>query len=40
MAELAPGAILRVINDCGHMSMTEQPDAVLVALQEWLALAD
>jgi pimeloyl-ACP methyl ester carboxylesterase len=40
MAELAPRAILRLIDDCGHMSMMEQPEAVLAALREWLALAD
>ena len=40
MAELAPRSILRLIKDCGHMSMMEQPDAVLGALREWLALAD
>jgi pimeloyl-ACP methyl ester carboxylesterase len=40
MAELAPRAILRLVDDCGHMSMMEQPDAVLSALREWLALAD
>jgi pimeloyl-ACP methyl ester carboxylesterase len=38
MAELVPHAILRLIDDCGHMSMMEQPDAVLCALREWLAL--
>lgn len=38
MAELVPHAILRLIDDCGHMSTMEQPDAVLGALREWLAL--
>jgi pimeloyl-ACP methyl ester carboxylesterase len=38
MAQLAPHAILRLIEDCGHMSMMEQPEAVLRALKEWLAL--
>lgn len=38
MAELAPRAILRLVDDCGHMSMMEQPDAVLAALGEWLSL--
>lgn len=38
MAELAPRAILRLVDDCGHMSMMEQPDAVLAALREWLSL--
>ena len=40
MAELAPGSVLRLIAQCGHMSMLEQPDAVLAALREWLALGD
>lgn len=40
MAELAPHAVLRLIDDCGHMSMMEQPDAVLAALREWLTLED
>jgi pimeloyl-ACP methyl ester carboxylesterase len=38
MAELAPHAVLRLIPDCGHMSMMEQPAAVLDALREWLAM--
>lgn len=37
IAELVPHANLRLIDDCGHMSMMEQPDAVLGALREWLA---
>lgn len=37
MAALVRGAKLRLIKDCGHMSMMEQPDAVLEALREWLA---
>lgn len=40
MAELAPCSILRLIDDCGHMSMMEQPDAVLTALRTWLAMGD
>jgi len=40
MAELAPGAMLRLVPDCGHMSMMEQPAAVLAALREWLALPE
>jgi pimeloyl-ACP methyl ester carboxylesterase len=40
MAELAPRSILRLVDDCGHMSMMEQPDAVLAALREWLTLDD
>lgn len=38
MADLMPRApLLRLVDDCGHMSMMEQPDAVLAALREWLA---
>lgn len=40
MAELAPRSILRLVEDCGHMSMMEQPAAVLAALREWLSLED
>lgn len=40
MAELAPHAMLRLVPDCGHMSMMEQPAAVLGALREWLALPE
>lgn len=40
MAELAPRSILRLVDDCGHMSMMEQPGAVLAALREWLILDD
>jgi pimeloyl-ACP methyl ester carboxylesterase len=37
MAELLPNApLLRFIDDCGHMSMMEQPDAVLAAMRAWL----
>lgn len=38
MAELAPGALLDIVDDCGHMAMIEQPEAVLRALRDWLAL--
>lgn len=38
MLQLIPHAVLHLINDCGHMSMMEQPEAVLSALTEWLAL--
>jgi pimeloyl-ACP methyl ester carboxylesterase len=31
-----PGAPLVVVPDCGHLSTLEQPDAVNVALVEWL----
>jgi pimeloyl-ACP methyl ester carboxylesterase len=37
MAELIPHSLLRLIGDCGHMSTMEQPQAVLRALEEWLA---
>jgi len=36
MAELIPGAKLRLIEGSGHMSMMEEPEAVLRALREWL----
>lgn len=37
MAELIPGQpLLRLVDDCGHMAMMEQPDAVLRAMREWL----
>lgn len=38
MAALIPGAQLRLIDGAGHMAMMEAPEAVLQALQEWLAL--
>jgi pimeloyl-ACP methyl ester carboxylesterase len=38
MADLAQHAVLRLVEDCGHMSMMEQPAAVLGALREWLDL--
>jgi pimeloyl-ACP methyl ester carboxylesterase len=37
MAQLVPHCILRLIDDCGHMAMMEQPDAILKAMEEWLA---
>jgi len=37
MAELIPQPpLLRLVDNCGHMSMMEQPEAVLDALREWL----
>ncbi|MEM1428192.1 MAG: alpha/beta fold hydrolase [Pseudomonadota bacterium] len=36
MAELIPGAKLRVIKDAGHLPTLEQPDATTEALREWL----
>jgi pimeloyl-ACP methyl ester carboxylesterase len=37
MAGLAPRARLVVLDDCGHLSTWEQPDAVTVELRRWLA---
>jgi pimeloyl-ACP methyl ester carboxylesterase len=36
LVELIPGAILRIVDDCGHMSTMERPLDVLAALQEWM----
>jgi pimeloyl-ACP methyl ester carboxylesterase len=36
MAGAIPGARLQVIEDCGHLSTLEQPDAVNHALRAWL----
>jgi pimeloyl-ACP methyl ester carboxylesterase len=36
MAALIPHAWLTVIEDCGHMSPVEQPEAVTEALAQWL----
>ncbi|EBA09980.1 alpha/beta fold hydrolase [Sagittula stellata] len=38
MAELIPGAALRVIEGAAHMSVLEQPDAAADALAEWLSM--
>jgi pimeloyl-ACP methyl ester carboxylesterase len=38
MAALIPDAACRLIDRSGHMSMMEEPDAILQALQEWLVL--
>lgn len=38
MAELIPDAALRLIERSGHMSMMEEPEAILKALHEWLAM--
>jgi pimeloyl-ACP methyl ester carboxylesterase len=38
MAKLVPHATLRLIDGAGHMSMQEKPDAVLQAMEEWLAM--
>ena len=36
MHRLVPGSTLRVIEDCGHLSSMERPDAVTQALASWL----
>jgi len=36
MAALIPGATLRVIEHCGHMTTLERPDAVNEAMRAWL----
>lgn len=36
MAECVPGAKLTIIEDCGHLSTMERPDAVNAAMREWL----
>jgi pimeloyl-ACP methyl ester carboxylesterase len=38
MAAAIPGARLRIVEDCGHMSTVERPDAVTAALRTWLDL--
>lgn len=37
MAAMIPGAQLRLIDACGHMSMMERPTEVLAAIQAWMA---
>ncbi|MEE4451903.1 alpha/beta fold hydrolase [Novosphingobium resinovorum] len=37
MAAAIPGAVLRLIPDCGHMATMERPEAVNAALRGWLA---
>lgn len=37
MARLIPGSVLVGVEDCGHMSPMEKPDAVSQALAVWLA---
>ena len=36
MAACMPGAQLEVIEDCGHLSTIEQPEAVNAVLKKWL----
>jgi pimeloyl-ACP methyl ester carboxylesterase len=38
MAASIPGSILRLIDDCGHMSPMEQPHEVLASLEDWIAM--
>lgn len=40
MARMVPGARLAVIEDSGHMTTLERPEAVTAALESWLAAAD
>lgn len=40
MAGCVPGAQLTVIEDCGHLSTIEQPDAVTACLTGWLRHTD
>ena len=37
MAELIPGALLRVVDGAGRLPMLEAPEAVAEALRDWLA---
>lgn len=37
IAGLIPGAGLVLIDECGHLSTMERPEAVNAALREWLA---
>jgi len=39
LGERIPGAWLRVIDDCGHMSTMERPAEVLAAMLEWMQRA-
>lgn len=36
LAGQIPGSVLRIVDDCGHMSTMERPLDVLAALQEWM----
>ncbi|MEL7099605.1 MAG: alpha/beta fold hydrolase [Pseudomonadota bacterium] len=38
MAELIPGAQLRVIEDAGHLPTLEAPDSLMDALRDWMAM--
>lgn len=37
IAVQVPGAVLHVVEQCGHMSTVERPDGVTAALRAWLA---
>jgi len=37
MAAAIPGCVLEIIEDCGHLSTLERPEAVNAALRRWLA---
>lgn len=39
IAAAVPGARLEVVDECGHLSALEKPEAVTQALKEWLARA-
>jgi pimeloyl-ACP methyl ester carboxylesterase len=36
MVALIPGAILEVIEDCGHLTTMERPWETSVAMRQWL----
>jgi pimeloyl-ACP methyl ester carboxylesterase len=36
MAREIPGAVLEVIDQCGHMSTLEAPEATAAAMRRWL----
>lgn len=38
LAELVPGAILRMIAGTGHLPMLEDPDALSAAIRDWMRL--
>ncbi len=40
MQSLAPGSVLQLVPECGHMSPMEQPAAVNAALAAWLERCD
>jgi pimeloyl-ACP methyl ester carboxylesterase len=39
MAAAIPGAMLEIVEDCGHLSAIERPEAVTKALKTWLSKA-